>query len=425
MKTPAEHIFVKSPAVNRARAACIGLLVFGLSAGPAAAVGQDNTEPSDLAATAELLARKSMLIDTHIDVPYRLEEKWEDMTTRTPDGDFDYDRARQGGLDIPFMSIYTPAKTEAEGTSFDLANRLIDRVEALAGRAPAKFMIVKTARQAEKARELGLMGLALGMENGSPIEGKLVNLEFFKRRGISYITLAHSLSNHISDSSYDEHRQWHGLSAFGKELVAGMNRIGIMVDVSHITDEAFYQVLEISKVPVIASHSSARHFTPGWERNMSDEMIKALAGKGGVIQINFGSSFLTEEAREWYDRMSEARKAYLEANGFDEDGDEAGAFEKTWREDHPLPYASLDDLVAVFQYVIGLAGVAHVGIGSDFDGVGDSLPIGMKDVSDYPNLVEKFLELGYSHEDIAGILGGNLMRVWRAVDDYAAKEGGA
>jgi len=260
------------------------------------------------------------------------------------------------------------------------------------------------------------------MENGSPIDGKLENVGLFKQRGISYITLAHSLSNHISDSSYDKNRQWHGLSPFGKEVVAEMNRVGIMVDVSHITDEAFYQVLEISRVPVIASHSSARHFTPGFERNMSDEMIEALAAKGGVIQINFGSSFLTQEARQWYDEMGEAREAFLKQNGLDEHGDEAEQFEKTWRESHPMPFASLDDLAAEFQYVIGLVGAEHVGIGSDFDGVGDSLPVGMKDVSDYPALVEKFLELGYSLDDIQAILGGNLMRVWRQVDAYAAAQ---
>ncbi len=148
------------------------------------------------------------------------------------------------------------------------------------GRAPGKFVIVKTTHEANKAMENGLIGLAMGMENGSPIDGKLENLAFFHDRGISYITLAHALSNHISDSSYDEERKWNGLSPFGKEVVAEMNRVGIMVDISHVTDEAFYQVLAISKVPVIASHSSPRHFTPGWERNMSDEMIRALAKNG-------------------------------------------------------------------------------------------------------------------------------------------------
>jgi membrane dipeptidase len=230
------------------------------------------------------------------------------------------------------------------------------------------------------------------------------------------------LSNHISDSSYDEERKWHGLSPFGKEVVAEMNRLGIMVDISHVTDEAFYQVLEISSAPVIASHSSPRHFTSGWERNISDEMIRALAAKGGVIQLNFGSSFISQAAREWYDAMDEARSAYLAVNGLDEHGDEAEQFQADYRGEHPFPYATLDNLVAAFEHVIGLVGAKHVGIGSDFDGVGDSLPEGMKDVSYYPALIEALLKREYSVDVIRGILGGNLMRVWREVEARAKNQ---
>jgi len=372
------------------------------------------------AAGAEELAHKYLLLDTHIDVPYRLEERWEDVSQATQEGDFDYVRARRGGLDVAFMSIFTPAESEAEGTSFELANRLIDRIEALVGRAPEKFALVRTPADAERARQGGRIGLAMGMENGSPISGSLENLAFFRDRGISYITLTHSLSNHIADSSYDEQRRWNGLSPFGRQVVAEMNRLGIMIDISHVTDEAFYQVLELSRVPVIASHSSARLFTPGFERNISDEMIRKLAAGGGVIMINFGSSFLTGEANLWYRQMDEARKTFLAANGFDEHGQEAEAFQKEYRIDHPFPYATLDDLVAHFMHVIGLVGIAHVGIGSDFDGVGDSLPVGMKDVSHYPALIAALLEQGLSEADIEAVLGGNLMRVWRRVEGYAA-----
>lgn len=374
----------------------------------------------DFAAAA---AQNYLLVDTHVDVPYRLEEKWSDVTARTEHGDFDYERARRGGLDIPFMSIYTPGASEAAGTSYELANRLIDRVEALVGRAPDKFVIVKNPAQAEQARERGLIGLAMGMENGSPIDGKLENLAFFRERGISYVTLAHSLSNHICDSSYDANRRWNGLSPFGRELVAEMNRLGVMVDVSHVSDETFHQVLELSRAPVIASHSSARHFTPGFERNLSDQMIRSLAAQGGVIMINFGSSFLTEEAYRWYDRMAAERKAWLRENGSDDHGPEAAQFGKRYREQSPFPYATLDDLVAHFTHVIDLVGIGHVGIGSDFDGVGDSLPEGMKDVSFYPQLIEKLMRRGLSESDIEAILGGNLMRVWRAVEAQAKTAG--
>ena len=244
---------------------------------------------------------------------------------------------------------------------------------------------------------------------------------FFRERGISYIGLTHSLSNHLADSSYDEQRKWNGLSDFGKEVIVEMNRQGIMVDVSHLSDEAFWDVLAVSKVPVIASHSSCRHFTPGFERNMSDEMIKAMAEKGGVIQINFGSSFVTEEAMKWYDQMGAARSAWLEEHGYSEDSKERSLFKEIYLEENPFPFANMDDLVRHYNHVVELVGIEHVGIGSDFDGVGDSLPEGMKDVSFYPNLIEHLLRQEYSVEDIQGVMGDNLLRVWRAAEDYSKK----
>jgi membrane dipeptidase len=371
------------------------------------------------------IAQEYVLADTHIDVPYRLDEAWADVSKATEDGEFDYPRAKKGGLNLPFMSIYTPAEMEKEdgdaSENYQLANRLIDSVEALAARAPEKFMLVKSVAEAEHAVQSGRIGLAMGMENGSPINHNLENIQYFADRGIRYITLAHGLSNHISDSSYDDNHQWNGLSQFGKEVVAEMNRVGVMIDISHVSDEAFFQVMEISKVPVIASHSSPRHFTPGFERNMSDDMIRALAKNGGVIQINFGSSFLRQNAREWQDEMDEKRTAFLEANGLDEDGSEAEQFQKDYRVEHPFPFASLDDLVASFEHVINLVGAEHVGIGSDFDGVGDSLPVGMKDVSFYPALIEQLLKREYPVDTIRAIMGGNLLRVWRQVEEHANK----
>jgi membrane dipeptidase len=382
----------------------------------------EETKGKDAAlnARAQTIAQRALLVDTHVDMPYRLEEGWADVTVLAPDRDFDYERGHKGGLNVPFMSIYTPAEMEESGGAYELANQLIDSVEALAGRAPEKFMLVHSTADVEEARSRGQMALALGMENGTPIEGDLDKLRHFHKRGVRYVTLAHSKSNHISDSSYDENRQWEGLSAFGLEVVAEMNRLGMMVDVSHLSDDAFYKVLEISGAPVIASHSSARHFTPDWERNMGDEMIRALAEKGGVVMINFGSSFLIQAAREWYDTMSAERDRWLEENSAEMDSPETEAWQETYREANPMPFASLEQLADHFDHVIGLVGVEHVGIGSDFDGVGDSLPVGMKSVSDYPNLVEEFLRRGYSEADIEAILGGNLMRVWRAVEAHAA-----
>ena len=388
------------------------LLILAAAALPAQA--EDSKE-----ALAREIARKHILVDTHIDAPYRLQEDWEDVTQSTQRGEFDFPRAVTGGLDIPFMSIYTPASMEAEGGSYQLANRLIDSVEAMVARAPDQLVIVSTAEAANAAFEAGKVGLALGMENGTPLEGDLAKLRHFRARGISYITLAHSLSNHLSDSSYDENRPLQGLSEFGREAVREMNRVGMMVDISHVSDQAFFQVLEVSRAPVIASHSSARHFTPGFERNMSDEMIVALAKNGGVIQINFGSTFVTQKARDWSDVYWAEYGAFREANGLERGAQELEHFSTEYRSAKPFPYATIGDVIDHFDHVVKLVGIDHVGIGSDYDGVGDTLPVGLKDVSDFPNLVAGLQGRGYSERDIAKILGGNLMRVWRQVGEIA------
>jgi membrane dipeptidase len=383
----------------------------------------DTSAPTapDLAAEARRISTESIIVDTHIDVPYRLAESAEDVSQATERGDFDYPRARAGGLDAAFMSIYTPANLEAEGKSRATAEQLIDLVENIVATSDGKFAIATSPAEVRKHFADGVLSLPMGMENGSPIEGDLANLEHFHARGIRYITLAHSLSNHISDSSYDENRQWNGLSEFGVELVKAMNRLGIMVDVSHVSDEAFHQVLDVTAVPVIASHSSARHFTPGWERNMSDEMIRALAANGGIIMINFGSAFVTEKAQKYSSKRWPASLAFLEEHAELSREEAQEQFATAWEaENGPMPYATLDDVLDHFDHVIGLVGVGHVGIGSDYDGVGDSLPTGLKDVSAYPNLVEGLLRRGYSEADIRKILGENLLRVWQAVEDYAA-----
>ncbi len=363
------------------------------------------------------LAKDTIIVDGHIDVPYRINDEWEDVTRATEGGDFDYPRAVQGGLNAPFMSIYIPASYEQSGGSVLLANKLIDSMEALVGRAPDKFSLAYSVADVEKAFAEGKIALPLGMENGTPIQGSMDNLRHFYERGIRYITLAHSQANHISDSSYDLRRKWNGLSDFGKALVVEMNNIGIMVDISHVSDQAFYQAIEISKAPVIASHSSIRQFTPGFERNMNDDMIKKLAENGGVIMINFGSSFVSRKARQWNDRfntkMDEKNLSWSDPN--------AETFSKQYRQSNPYPYASLELVLDHIDHVRDLVGIEHIGIGSDYDGVGDSLPENLKDVSTYPNLVQGLLDRGYSPEDIRKILSENLLRVWRQVEDYAAR----
>ena len=401
-----------------------GLLFMGATLSLSMIMTDVLAEQTSTEKQASEIAQKYLLTDTHIDVPYRLHSGWVDVTVSAPDGQFDYPRAVEGGLNLPFMSIYTPAEMEKEGGSYELANQLIDSMEAIAARAPDKFMLVYSVADAQKAKQSGRIGLALGMENGSPIDHKLENVQFFADRGISYITLTHGLSNQICDSSYDDNHPWGGMSPFGKDVVREMNRVGVMVDISHVSDDAFWQILDVTRVPVIASHSSARSFTPGFERNMSDEMIVALAKNGGVIQINWGSAFLTARANKYSNTLWDLAEAFEKENGYKDGSPESEKFKKNYREKHPYPYATTAETVDHFDHVIKLVGIDHVGIGSDFDGVGDSLPIGLKDVAAYPNLVAEFLKRGYTEADIAKILGGNLLRVWSEVEAYAQKNSG-
>ncbi len=368
---------------------------------------------------AEALSKKYVIADLHVDVPYRLEEKYEDVSHATHSGDFDHPRAVKGGLDAPFMSIYIPAKIEAEGgDSTAVANKLIDGVEKMVADSPDKFALAKSVKEVQANFKKGLISLPMGMENGSPIAGDLKNLRHFYDRGIRYITLSHSLSNHISDSSYDKNRPAQGLTAFGKKLIKAMNEIGMMIDVSHISDQAFDDVMAISKAPVIASHSSARHFTPGFERNMSDDMIKKMAAKGGVIFINFGSTFVSQTSLQNYTAYKKALDAFLKENNLKADSEQAKAFTKDYRAKTPFEFADLEVVLNHFDHVVKIAGIDHVGIGSDYDGVGDSLPTGLKDVSTYPALIAGLLQRGYSESDIEKILSGNLFRVWQQISDH-------
>ena len=390
----------------------IGLLALA-ACGEAEQTTVNNTD------TAARLANETLIIDTHIDVPYRLNDAWEDVSIATETGDFDHPRAVAGGLNAPFMSIYTPAKLDGTPAAKEHAEAMIKIVERIVASAPEKFIIARNPGEVEAAFKAGKIALPLGMENGSPVSGDLANLDYFHERGIRYITLAHSKSNHISDSSYDPERQWDGLSAFGETAVKRMNELGIMVDISHVSDAAFYDVMEISAVPVIASHSSARHFTPGFERNMGDEMIKALSLKGGVIMINYGSAFLTETANKYRPTRDAAYKTYVAAGGVEDTPELKEQFDKDYLVANPYPFASLEDVLNHIDHVVKIAGVDYVGIGSDYDGVGDSLPTGLKDAASYPALIEGLLGRGYSETDIKKILSANLMRVWGTVEAYA------
>jgi membrane dipeptidase len=365
------------------------------------------------------LAHKFIITDGHIDVPWRLNDGYEDLSIRTETGDFDYIRAKEGGLDAPFMSIYVPSSYQETGGAKEKADSLIELVHRIANDHPDKFEVAFSVADVNRIFGDGKIALPMGMENGAPILDDLNNVQYFYDRGIRYITLTHAKDNLICDSSYDTTGTWNGLSPFGRKVVKEMNRVGIMVDISHVTDEVINQVMDMTDVPVIASHSSCRYFTPGWERNMGDAEIKRLKDNGGVIQINYGSSFVTQASQDKRKANGEKIEAYAKENGLEENDETFIAYAKKVNEENPM-YADITEVVDHIDHVVKLAGIDHVGIGSDYDGVGDSLPYGLKDVASYPNLIFHLLKRGYSEEDIEKICYKNIWRVWSAVEMAAA-----
>ena len=385
-----------------------------LALAPAAALAQ----PSD---RAKELAQQFIIVDGHIDAPSTIAEAGADMASGDKAVDFDYARSKAGGLDAPFMSIYVAADYEERGGAKARADILIGLMEGLEAQHPDKFEIAYSPKDVRRIHGEGKIAMPLGMENGSPVEGDLQNLKHFYDRGIRYITLAHSKSNHISDSSYDENKRWDGLSPFGFELVRAMNDLGVIVDVSHLSDAAVEDALATTRAPVMASHSSLRHFTPDWERNLSDDLVRKIGENGGVVMINYGSAFLTEEANKYSEPRNAARAAEEKKLGREMTSEERSAFNDAWLEDHPYPFATLDDVLNHIDRTVELAGIDYVGIGSDYDGVGDSLPVGLKDASSFPVLIDGLLARGYDEEAIEKILGGNALRVWEAVEDARRK----
>lgn len=376
---------------------------------------------------ADELAHRFIILDGHVDLPYRMGVKnfrptkeYLGIPISSSKGDFDYERAKKGGLDVPFMAVFIPASYQ-EGGAKAFGDETIDMIEAIIKANPDKFAHAYSVQEVRDNFAKNLLSLPMGMENGAGIENDLANLGHFHKRGIRYITLTHGKDNLICDSSYDETKTWRGLSPFGREVVAEMNRLGIMVDISHVSDETFFQVMALTKAPVIASHSSCRYFTPGWQRNMSDEMIKELPKNGGVIQINFGSTFLDKKVDKANNRNRKKLEASLAKKNLTPEDPAAQVHIDAFRKKNPTLYADVEMVVKHIDHAVKLAGIDHVGLGSDFDGVGDSLPTGLKDVSQYPNIIYLLLKRGYSESDIEKICSGNVLRVWSQVEQVAAE----
>jgi len=337
--------------------------------------------------TAEEVARvhrAAVLIDAHNDAPLRV-IRGVDIGVRATDGHTDLVRLREGGVDAVFFAAYVSPAYVPRRQAARQGLEVIDAVRTgMVGRYPGDFTLALTADDIESAHREGKIAVLIGVEGGHAIENSLRVLRGFHALGARYMTLTHANTNDWADSSGDINNakvpHHNGLTDFGHQVIAEMNRLGMMVDISHVSDKTFWDVLAISKAPIVASHSSCRALCDH-PRNLTDEMIRALADKSGLIQINFNPGFLTRRA---------------------------------------APPASLDDVVAHIDHVVKLAGIGAVGIGSDYDGI-DQAPVGLEDVSKFPSLTRALLEKGYSAEDIARIYGGNLLRLMRAVEAAAGR----
>jgi len=367
-----------------------------------------------------------LTVDTHCDTPMNLLDGNVDIGARNspPQSRVDFPRMKEGGLDAMFFAAFTGQKERnAENTesAYQIANQMIDATYEVCSKYSDMAEVALTSADATRLEKQGKRAIYIGMENGFPIGTDIKRVKEFYDRGVRYITLCHSLNNDICDSSSDkkgaEHR---GLSKFGEEVVKEMNKYGMMVDVSHISDKAFYDVVKLSKSPVIASHSSVRAIAHH-NRNMTDEMIKALAKNGGVIQICLLDDYIKDPdtASLNYQKKKELNLIY--DTKFDSmTEDEKKALRNEWRslgQKYPKALPTVADCVDHIDYVKNLVGIDHVGIGSDFDGGGGV--DGCADVSQFPNITAEMLKRGYTEDEIRKVWGGNFFRVFTEVEKKA------
>jgi membrane dipeptidase len=339
-------------------------------------------------ARAARIHKQALVVDTHIDTTMMLgKEGWDFMARHKPEpgeNHVDLPRIKDGGLDAAFFSIYMPGTvTGPEAVKQSLI--LIDHVRRLAEDHPNEIVLATTAAEVRAAHKAGKFAALMGMEGGHMIDDSLAVLRDYQRLGVRYLTLSHSVNTNWADSSGDKPAH-NGLTAFGKDVVRELNRLGVMVDISHVADKTFWDALETSKAPLVASHSSMRALS-GHPRNMTDDMIRALGAKGGVVMINYSVGFLSNERYE------------------------AGLKTPPPAE---LPRVSWEKIIDHIDHAVKLAGPTHVGLGSDFDGT--TVPDGMEDVSKLPKITAALLAKGYSEQDVKNILGENILRLLERVD---------
>lgn len=378
--------------------------------------------PAPISEEARRVHATAIVLDTHMDTPQRmLFEKGFDLGARHADGHVDIPRLRDGGIGGLFFSIWVPSALTgppAVKRSLDL----IDAVREAVRLHPADLALATTAADIRAAHASHRIAALMGMEGGHMIDNDLGLLRTYAALGVRYLTLSHFKNNDWADSSTDTPVH-NGLTPFGKDVVRELNRLGVMVDISHVADKTFYDALEVTSAPVIASHSSCRAISHH-PRNMTDDMLRALAKNGGVVMINYEVSFLSEDLRKAEDAQSLGVVAQADQFTKECGGNEACAILAESRHVRELmtngtyPRVSWEAIVDHIDHAVKIAGVDHVGLGSDFDGA--TMPFGMDDASMVPRLTEALLKKGYSAEDVTKILGGNLLRVMERVEAVAA-----
>ncbi len=376
----------------------------------------NSTRAQSVSDKAKKLHSSSIVIDTHDDTTQRLLDPSFDISTRHADGNIDVPRMREGGLNAIFFSIWIPSKTvgpEAVKKALDQ----IDAVREAVRKHPNDLVLATTADEIRAAKKQNKIAALMGVEGGHMIDNDLAVLRSYAVLGVRYMTLTHMGNTDWADSSTDTPAH-NGLTDFGKQVVVEMNRLGVMVDISHVSDKTFYDAIATSKAPVIASHSSARALTEA-PRNMTDDMMRALAKNGGVIQINYHVGFLSQEFRDFEKAHPQTEK---EIN--DEVKKRCGDNEscslvmgdqvvRDLMQAGKLPKVDWTQIIDHIDHAVKVAGIDHVGLGSDFDGA--VMPIGMQDVTHLPQITDALLEKGYSDSDIRKILGENTLRVMSEV----------
>ena len=401
------------------------VLIALLACALATAQTPDKSTTEAVSAKARAIHDSALVIDTHADTPQRFLDEGFDIGSTDPNdnGHISLDKARRGNLGAEFFSIWVEPETN-QGHFAQHTFDLIDSVYQQAARHPDRMMMAFSTADIERAHREHKLAACMGIEGGHSIENDIHLLRDYYRLGVRYMTLSWSNTNEWADSSGDiddpKVQHHNGLTDFGKQVVLEMNRLGMMVDISHVADKTFWDAIATTKAPVIASHSSARALTNA-PRNMTDDMLKAVAKNGGVVQVNFYNGFIDDNFRKAMEAQKKdadaARQKFLDdakSQGRTVTYVELDRLEREWLAKIPRP--PLSALIDHIDHIAKVAGVDHVGLGSDFDGVSGATPTGIDSAADLPKITQALLDRGYSADDIKKVLGGNLMRVFKEVE---------